>query len=294
MNARLFQNQPVLEIHSGDATALVTASHGAKLLRWHTGRHAVIDWPPDANWDRVVKVRGGNPVLFPFIARTYDNGRLGLWRDAQGTIRTAPMHGFAKDSPFHVVDAAADRVTLRLVSNDTTRACFPFDFAFDVTHTIGPGWLETAFCVTNTGSTPLPWTAGHHYYFSIPAIERPDWLLHIPCKRWGHQNPSTGDIVFEPCGGLQNTLADPAWIDRFHDAPDLNHVTLVRRDGTRSIGFQSSSPWACVTTWTEAPGSPFFCVEPWSAYPNAIQSGLGLRTLPPGASDGLSCRVLSS
>lgn len=294
MNVRLFQNQPVLEIHCGDATALVTASHGAKLLRWQTGGHAVIDWPTDANWNRIVKVRGGDPVLFPFIARTYDEGRLGLWRDAQGTVRSAPMHGFAKDSPFCVVDAATDRVALRLVSNDTTRACFPFDFAFDVTHTIGPDWLETAFCVTNTGSEPLPWTAGHHYYFSIPAIERADWLLHLPCKRWARQSPVNGDIVFEPCGGLQNSLDNPAWIDRFHDAPDLNHVRLFRRDGTRSIGFQSSSPWACVTTWTETPGSPFFCVEPWSAYPNAIHSGLGLRILPPGASDRLSCRVLSS
>jgi galactose mutarotase-like enzyme len=294
MNARLFQNQPVLEIRSGDATALVTASHGAKLLRWHTGRHVVIDWPTDANWNRVVKVRGGNPVLFPFIARTYDHGNLGLWRDAQGAVRTAPMHGFAKDSPFHVVDAAADFVTLRLCSNDTTRACFPFDFQFDVTHTIGPDWLQTDFFVTNTGDSTLPWTAGHHYYFAIPASERPEWLLHIPCKHWGRQNPSTGDIVLEPCGVPRNTLDHPGWIDRFHDAPDINHVTLARRDGTRSIAFQSPTSWACVTTWTETPESPFFCVEPWSAYPNAIHSGLGLRILPPGASDRLSCRVVST
>jgi galactose mutarotase-like enzyme len=46
-----------------------------------------------------------------------------------------------------------------------------------------------------------------------------------------------------------------------------------------------------VTTWTEKPDSDFFCVEPWSAFPNAIHNGLGLRTLAPGGTDEISCRI---
>ncbi len=59
-------------------------------------------------------------MLFPFIARTYANGKIGSWIDASGAERPASMHGFAKDLPFHVVDGGADFVTLRQVPSPCT------------------------------------------------------------------------------------------------------------------------------------------------------------------------------
>jgi aldose 1-epimerase len=174
MNLEIFQNQPVLKIQSGDASALVSPAHGARLLSWSVPGWDIIGWPTEADWDRVAKVRGGDPLLFPFIARTYANGRIGSWIDASGVQRPAPMHGFAKDSPFRILEAGEDSVTLRLDSNETTMACYPFPFRLEVTHRIDSDALLTSFRVANRGDQSMPWSAGHHYYFHVPAAERAD------------------------------------------------------------------------------------------------------------------------
>ena len=295
MNLRNFQNQPVLKIQAGDAEALVSPSHGARLLAWSVPDWDVIGWPSLADWDRVPKVRGGDLVLFPFIARTFANGKIGSWVDKSGVVRPAPMHGFAKDSPFRVVDASADSVTLRLDANETTSACYPFAFRLEVTHRIEPTALLTSFRVTNRGDQPMPWSAGHHYYFHIPSTERASWELSLPCEKWGRQNFNDGSLSFENPVGHLAPLSDAAWIDRFHANPALPLVSLSNAAIGRTISFENpanrQADWPCVTTWTETPDSDFFCIEPWSAFPDAIHNGVGLRTLAPRAVDEISCRV---
>ena len=295
MNLEIFQSQPVLKIQSGDACALVSPAHGARLLSWSVPDWDIIGWPTEADWDRVAKVRGGDPLLFPFIARTYANGRIGSWIDASGVQRPAPMHGFAKDSPFRILEAGQDSVTLRLDSNETTMACYPFAFRLEVTHRIESDSLLTSFRVVNRGDQPMPWSAGHHYYFHVPAAERADWQLSLPCGKWGRQNFADGSISFDTASQESSSLSDPSWIDRFHAEPDLERVVMSHAASGKSLSFENPSKrpedWVCVTTWTEKPDSDFFCVEPWSAFPNAIHNGLGLRTLAPGAVDEISCRI---
>lgn len=295
MNLEIFQNQPVLKIQSGDASALVSPAHGARLLSWSVPGWDIIRWPSDADWDRVAKVRGGDPLLFPFIARTYANGRIGSWIDASGVQRPAPMHGFVKDSPFRILEALEDAVTLRLDANETTMACYPFSFRLEVTHRIESDSLLTSFRVLNRGDQPMPWSAGHHYYFHVPAAQRADWHLSLPCGRWGHQNFADGSISFETASLASASLSNPALIDRFHAEPDFARVVMSHAADGKSISFENPAnrpkDWACVTTWTEKPDSDFFCVEPWSAFPNAIHNGLGLRTLAPGVMDEISCRI---
>jgi galactose mutarotase-like enzyme len=295
MNLEILDNQPVLKIQAGNATALISPAHGARLLSWNVPGWDIIRWPANADWDRVPKVRGGDLVLFPFIARTYANGRIGSWIDESGVQRPAPMHGFAKDSPFRIVEASADSVTLRLDANESTTACYPFPFRLEVTHHIEPDALLTSFRVTNRGNSPMPWSAGHHYYFHIPADERAEWKLSVPCEKWGHQNFADGSIAFDTAEQQSAPLSDPAWIDRFHSNPDLASIVLSNATAGKTISFENPAnrpaDWPCVTTWTEKPDSDFFCVEPWSAFPNAIQNRLGLRSLAPGASNEISCRI---
>lgn len=290
-----FQNQPVVKLSSGDATALVSPSHGAKLLSWRRADWTVIDWPESADWDRVPKVRGGDPLLFPFIARTFCDGRIGYWRDARGVERPAPMHGFAKDFPFRIVDSSEDFVTLRLVSNEPTLAVYPFAFRLDITHRLTDDSLQTMVALTNLGSDPMPWSFGHHYYFHIPAVERPDWILTLPCAEWGHQDFADGSISLLPAGPSTAPVSDPSWIDRFQLHPDLRAIRLSHPKSGRTISFDAPdfhlAHWICATTWTETPESDFFCIEPWSALPNAIHSGLGLQTLFPGETAELSNSV---
>lgn len=295
MELRFFQNQPVLELCSGASRALVSPAHGARVLRWDAGDWTVIGWPDSVDWGRPQKARGGDPVLFPFIARSFQAGRLGFWKGPAGVVRPAPMHGFARDSAFSVVDAGGDFVVMRLEANDTTRAVYPFEFRFEVAIRLGGDSLESTFRITNTGDKPLPWSAGHHFYFQIPADRRGEWELELPCREWGGQDFSNGKIQTRPAESLRGTISDPAWVDRLHLSPDLDRVRLWNLADGRSIFFEDSSAlqgqWKCVTTWTESPSSDFFCVEPWSALPNAAENGLGLQITPPGGVVELSCRL---
>ncbi len=296
MKLGIFQNQPVVELVNGGSRAWVSPGHGGRLLRWDAGDWTVIGWPEQGvDWGRPQKARGGDPVLFPFIARSFDEGRIGFWKGADGVARPAPMHGFARDSAFSVVEAGGDFVAMRMEANETTRAVFPFEFRFEVEIRLAEDSLESSFRVTNLGDKPLPWSAGHHFYFHIPAERRGEWELELPCREWGGQDFSNGEIQTRPAGEARGSLSDPAWIDRFHVGPELDRVRLWNGKEGRLISFEDASPrrgmWYCVTTWTEKPESDFFCIEPWSALPNAAANGCGLQTTPPGGVVEISCRV---
>jgi hypothetical protein len=295
MNLCKLDNQPVVKIQSGDSLATISPAHGARLLSWSVSDWDVICWPSNADLDRIPKVRGGDIVIFPFIARTYANGRIGSWIDSSGIQRPAPMHGFAKDSPFRILEAGEDFVTLRLDANETTATCFPFSFRLEVTYRVDASGLLTTFCVTNRGQELMPWSAGHHYYFHIPSTERSSWKLSLPCEKWGRQNFADGSISFDAATSSDMILSDPSLIDRFHSMPDLSRTMLSNPAIGKTIIFENpsnhSQDWPCVTTWTEKLDSDFFCIEPWSAFPNAIHNGLGLRTIAPGGTDEISCRI---
>lgn len=295
MELQIFQKQPVVELRNGASRALVSPAHGARVLRWDVGDWTVIGWPEGVDWGRPQKARGGDPVLFPFIARSYHEGRLGFWKGPDGVVRPAPMHGFARDSAFSVVEAGGDFVVMRLEANDTTRAVYPFGFQFEVVVRLGADSLESAFRVANLGDKPMPWSAGHHFYFRIPAERRGEWELAVPCREWGSQDFSNGEIQTRRAESAGGRMSDAAWIDRLHAGPDLDGVRLWNSVDGRGISFEDTSAekglWRCVTTWTESAESDFFCVEPWSALPNAAANGMGLQTTAPGGVVELGCRL---
>lgn len=284
-------------LENKSSRALIAPAHGARLLRWSVGDWDIVTWPESADWSRPQKVRGGNPVLFPFIARSFHDNRIGFWKSPDGMVRPAPMHGFARDSAFSIISAGADFLEMCLEANDTTRAVYPYNFRFEVGIRLGADSLQIVYRVTNTGKEPLPWSAGHHFYFGIPARERAAWELELPCRHWASQDFSTGEIILRKPGAALDALSNPDWIDRLHVQPDLGRIRLSHAASGRAISLEDTSPqpgsWYCATTWTERPDSNFFCVEPWSALPNAAANGLGLQNTPPGIIHEISCQILA-
>jgi galactose mutarotase-like enzyme len=286
----LFQNQPAHRIADGPDEILVSAEHGARILQWkHQGRE-IITWPEDADWSKILKVRGGDPVLFPFVARHFVDGKNELWRDEEGTVRPMPQHGFARDAKFSVVDDGAENsLRMSLVDSEETRASYPFAFQFDVVVSLLPGSrLEVRFETTNRAGALLPYYAGHHFYLALPHQERTDWTLHLPCAAWGRQS-SDGAIVREKATADDLRLDDSAPIDRFQIGPKEANVALRNTKTGRQLIFElehpGSVPWYAVTTWTQATESDFYCIEPWLGLPNAIHHGEGLRRVAPGATE---------
>lgn len=293
----LFQNQNVVELRDGNSRVLIAPDFGARLLTWSVGAREIIFWPDDADWssvEKIVHTRGGNPILFPFIARHYVDGELGKWRDEKGVVRDLPMHGFARGLPFIVVESDAQSLRMRLEATEQTRAMYPFEFRFDVVYRLAGSTLEAVFETSNLGSTPLPYYAGHHFYFAINHAMRSDWEISLPCKTWGRQSADGSPQLF-PAQNSSTTLADNDLIDRFHLDFSEPRVTLQNEVSAQRIVLdwprEYSQLWHDVTTWTGAPEADYFCVEPWLGLPDAIHHGNGLRHVAPGETETAVCHI---
>jgi len=289
----------LLDLSRGASVLRFAPWAGGRLLSWHIDGQPVIRWPEPADWSRPAHVRGGNPLLFPFLGRHFVDGQIGHWRDAQGVVHDLPMHGFARGLPFAAtVDEDGRGVRLTLTDSAATRAGYPFAFRFEAAYRLADErTLDVALTVANTGQEPLPWYAGHHFYFALPHGQRAETTLDMPASTRLHQLPD-GSISAAEAGEAQYRLDDPRIIDRFHVLDPAPPATPVRmtapglgRRVTIELDRPGSLPWYAVTTWTEAADSDFYCIEPWLGLPDAIHNGRGLRWVAAGASETAALRI---
>ncbi|AHI64299.1 aldose 1-epimerase [Burkholderia thailandensis] len=293
-----FQNQDILELTDGASLARIAPEAGGRLLSWSIGDASIVFWPDAADWSNPAKIRGGNPLLFPFLGRHRVDGRIGFWRDGAGVVRELPMHGFARDLPFDSqADADGRGVTLSLHGSERTHAGYPFEFRFAARYRlVDEHTLDVALSTTNLGDAPLPHYPGHHFYFALPHAERASTVLELPPTRRRRQLDDGSISAPEP-GSSRYTLDDPAILDRFHclDGIPAEPVRVLMPGRRHAIEIDlnrpGSVPWYAVTTWTEAPGSNFYCIEPWLGLPDAIHNGLGLRHVAPGATETAALRI---
>lgn len=287
-----FQNQDLIRIGHDDNYLLLAPASGGRLVRWVRDGQDILYWPDDADWSRVARIRGGNPLLFPFIGRHFVDGEPGKWRDGDGVVHELPQHGFARDLPFVVTDISETSISMTLTSSDTTRAGYPFAFVFTATYTLLPDGLDVTLSTRNTGDRPLPYYAGHHFYFALPHPERAQSRLVMPPASRVRQQPD-GRLTPPESGDDNYVVSDARLQDTFHVLHGAGRVTLAMPARTIDIApdANASIPWYAVTTWTERESSDFFCVEPWLGLPNAIAHGQGLRWLQAGHEESAVCRL---
>jgi galactose mutarotase-like enzyme len=279
----------------GPSTFLALPEEGARLMNWNTtlgdgSVRDVIYWPELADGTDLAKVRGGNPILFPFVARTFDRGDIHHWRDPHGVRRDMPMHGFARQSAFRVTRLDAHGFAATLVPGEEARACYPYTYEFTVDYRFAPLGLTCEFALENLGTEPIPWCAGHHFYFTVPWSEgsnRSDYLIRIPATQHLRQD-AAGQLVPAPPLGLEEPLDHPALIDTLHLGLRRNTVVFGERgrpgDVTVSLGTERvPPPDATIVTWTADAAAPYYCVEPWMGPANAPEHHRGLHFVAPGA-----------
>jgi len=314
-----FQGRSVNCIQYGDHSVAIFLAEKGRLLSWTVHGKAIFYWPDQTNWGNVPKTRGGNPILFPFIARHMVDGVAGTWKNDKGEVFDMPVHGFAREADWENVPTKdASSIRFRLRETEATLKVYPFRFLFDVTYSLVSELdMEVRFEVTNTGDVPMPYYAGHHFYFAVPKTERAKWNLTLPFPTQGWQNPD-GSVSFEDLAGpppLVTTFADSSIQDKYHvplnpaqepskpvdcsnavvifEQPEEKKIIRVVMGPTSATASShpSLAPWYCVTTWTESAASDFYCVEPWLGLPNAIHHGHGLRSIAPGMKETAVCSI---
>lgn len=291
-----YQGQTLTRWRVGSSTFLALPECGARLMNWNMtlgdgSLRDVLHWPEAPTTDGLAQVRGGNPILFPFCARTFDGGDIHFWRDPDGTHRPMPMHGLARQGAFEIIRLDERGFAAVFRPDNEARACYPFDYEFTVAYRFSALGLACEFVLANHDTRPIPWSAGHHFYFTAPWTDghtRADYAIRIPATRTLRQDPS-GNLITGPELRLEEPLNNPALVDTFHLGLKSNEVVfgpvgtpgeVIVRLGTAKIPH----PEATVVTWTLSDESPFYCVEPWMGPANAPGHKVGLHWVHPGQS----------
>lgn len=288
----------------GASTFLACPEAGARLMNWFITMpdgqfRDILYWPENADMDNIARVRGGNPILFPFAGRTYCKGEIGCWKDPEGQKRPMAMHGYARQGHFET-DAVHEKGFLaRFVPSAEAAEAYPFRYTFTVAYRFEELELHVDLELHNTDSRPIPWAPGHHFYFNLPwhrSLSRGDYRLLAPAKKMLRAQNSDGTLT--PVKDIPEPLDfnDPLAVDLIRAALKSREVGFGPKGGEEDITLtidnkEPPAPWTTLVTWTETDDSPFYCVEPWTAPPNAAEHGKGLRWVDPGKRDVFSVTV---
>lgn len=217
------------------------------------------------------------PILFPIVGSI----RNGHAVSAAGEC-TMGRHGVARIHEHKLVGVSDDGscATFELVSDDETRAAFPFDFKLNMVYSLSAaGELTTTFKVTNTGDVDLPFSVGGHPAFNVPvpgaedeAFE--DYALKFT-EAWTCRVPvitEDGLMTFE---GSYDAPVDSDTVALTHRSFDQDAIVFtdvpgstLKLEGTKSghgirIDFDG---FKFIGVWSAANDAPFVALEPWTGH----------------------------
>jgi galactose mutarotase-like enzyme len=306
MDKVAYQGQMLTRWRVGRSTFLALPERGARLMSWNLAQadgsvRDILYWPEQADFADIAKVRGGNPILFPFNGRCFDQGEIFFWRADDGVKRAIPLHGIARQGEFVVTEIDDHGFAARFVPGEEAKAAYPFDYEFVVKYRFTELGLSCDFTLHNRDQRPLPWSAGHHFYFTVPwnnGRKRSDYAIRIPATQRLKQDKA-GGLVAGPDLQAEESLGNPALVDTFHTGLTGNEVSFGDRAGSGtlrvSLGHDPKPALgATFVTWTLADDSPFYCVEPWMGPANAAEHKVGLQVVPPGGTGTFSVAVAVS
>ena len=291
-----YLGQTILKWQVGASSFLAVPEMGARLMNWNVtlGDGSVRDiifWPEADNLDNIAGIRGGNPILFPFSGRTFDGGEINYWRAGDGVRRAMPIHGLARQGKFRTTRLDEGGFSAQFVPDEEAKAAYPYDYEFVVSYRFDPLGLFVELQLTNLGSTPMPWSAGHHFYFTLPwspGRTRNDYLLETTATKtvsWDARGRLVDGARISNRESLGNkNLVDLIQTGLRRDVFTLTEAPTGSRLVFRSGMANSSNRDLAVVTWTQDEQSPLYCIEPWMGPPNAAETKVGLHTVNPGQS----------
>lgn len=298
-----FQGETIMRWQAGASTFLAHPTRGARLMNWHVNLadgsvRDIIHWPNDAKMENIAKVRGGNPILFPFAARTFHKGKQDFWKSPSGEILPMPMHGLTRQGTFEITRADDTGFTATFMPTEADKQSYPFKYAFSVSYFFKELFFSVDLKLHNLDKEPIPWGAGHHFYFPLPwheGLSRSDYHLHVPAKKAFYQD-GEGKLVSTklPKTGLHFGMPEINDCIQTNLKSDTVEFGPANEEENIKIQIGSSripSPWTTLVSWAEHPDSPFYCVEPWMCPPNSPEHQKGLRWVDPGKTDVFSVKV---
>lgn len=236
---------------------------------------------------------GQAPVCFP-ICGTLIGGRA----VAFGKPCAMRRHGVARISPFTLEKHGANEVSFVQVSDDGTRAMYPFDYRLRIRYIAQGDRLTCIYEVENTGDEPMPFVIGGHPAFNCPLAPGEDFSDYAvtfdkPIEQAAlRPDVHTGLIDVEKSCFVLREGRLPLAHGLFEqdalvfDCVAAKSATLM---GPNGFGVRLDyQDFENLLVWSSANGGPFVALEPWSGISNCsdeddvLEHKRGMTVLSPG------------
>ena len=293
-------NHNIVRFEIGDSVFEACPEAGARLMSWRFSTKSqqtaeIITWPSNADLDKMPKVRGGNPVLFPFSARTFHNGQIGQWADANSTVRPMPMHGLTRQGRFITEYLNDDGFCASFIPEGEAIESYPYNYNFQVEYKFASNAMDVIFRLINKETnTSIPWCAGHHFYFGmplLPGLTQDQHHIHLTAKS-AFSHAEDGQLKSLDAPPSSWSLQETGWVDRIHTHLETPEAILATDN--LKVRIKTLAPkheWLTFVTWRMTDDAAHVCVEPWMGPPNAPEHQHGLRLVEPGTTDSFYVRI---
>jgi glucose-6-phosphate 1-epimerase len=205
--------------------------HGAQVTSWRpVGHEDVIFLSEHSQFEQGKAIRGGIPVCFPWFRNKVDDPK-------------APSHGVVRTKAWELdsIESHGDTVVVSLstVSDEGTRAWWPYDFHLVHRATIGAA-LTQELVTTNTGAAPARFEEALHTYYRVGAaaqvrISGLDGVAYLDNTDGNREKRQAGDIAF-------TAQTDRAYLDTTH-AVEIADPVLRRRIRLEKQNSRTTVVW---------------------------------------------------
>lgn len=219
-------------------------------------------------YNKKSNIRGGIPILFP-ISGQLENGQY----EWHGKTYSMKNHGVARNRPWEVIATNEDElsITLKMQSNESTKAEFPFDFELLFTYVLKENELTILQHYKNLSAEDMPIYAGFHPYFkSDSTIIK---LASDATKILDYNDME--EKSFNGTLDMANKKESIALLD--------SSKKEISFELGKKITMTYGNHFKYVVVWTES-GQPFICVEPWMAKNGELHEKKELVMVQPGTS----------
>lgn len=216
---------------------------------------------------------GHSPILFPFCGRLFQEKY-----QYQGKIYQMPIHGFASQKEFTLLEKKDDEICFQLSEGEDTLQHYPFKFRLIVGYKLVQEKLIFSFKVINDNDYPMYFSLGGHPAFNCPINgvgHFDDYYVeftnHSLLQRIFSKNVLyTGEKKEYPLQDrklrLNHHLFDFDAI--FFELKNHQETLLLKTDLSKSYIKMEINKMNTVGFWhTNRTEAPFICMEPSLGFP---------------------------
>ena len=273
----------ILSDDSASSQIEVVPERGGIAVSWRINNQEVFYLDAERFTHPDLSVRGGNPILFPLCGNLPNDTY-----NVDGTDYKIKQHGFARELPWQATTQSDDgqaSLTVELVSNEQTKAVYPFDFHVAFTYTLRANTLEIRQEYKNLSSTPMPFSSGFHPYFLCG--DKNQIEVAIPSASY-EDNRTKQNFAFDDKFDF-----DQDEIDAVFGNLSSRSTSVTDNDRRLKIAIDYDDFYTYLVFWT-VKGKDFYCLEPWSATRNSLNTKEHLTVLAPNESCTATVKITAN